>query len=194
MLVVGTARAADGTDRVDGAAAIERLAQPADMDVDRPLVDIDLAAPLIMARRWVRKAVFLAKLSLDPCHSSHRYFAAQRTMRIVRTIFALLIGISVALLPVAGAAAFKLKNSDTEMSDMAASGAMDDCCPPEANPCKGTDGCALMAGCSLSSFGISSVSAATIVYPPLLAGILPQLASDSLESLPGSPPFRPPRV
>jgi len=115
-------------------------------------------------------------------------------MSITRTIFAFLIAISVALLPVAGGAAFKLKSSETEMSDMAASDAMDDCCPPHANPCKGTADCALMPGCTLSFFSISGISAVAIVFPPPLAGIMPPLASESLESLTGSPPFRPPRV
>src|SRR5215472_17721850 len=39
------AGAADGADRIGGVAAIERLAQTADMDVHRALVDIDVAAP-----------------------------------------------------------------------------------------------------------------------------------------------------
>ena len=115
-------------------------------------------------------------------------------MSITRTIFAFLIAVSVALLPVAGGAAFKLKSSDTEMSEMAASDAMDDCCPPHANPCKGMGDCVLMPGCTLSSFSISGISAVAIVFPPPLAGIMPALASESLESLTGSPPFRPPRV
>src|SRR6201987_2667195 len=37
--------AADGADRIGGVAAIERLTQTTDMDVDGALVDIDVAAP-----------------------------------------------------------------------------------------------------------------------------------------------------
>src|SRR5580704_9648587 len=44
-IVERIAGATYGTDRVDGVAAIERLAQAADMDVDGALVDIDVAAP-----------------------------------------------------------------------------------------------------------------------------------------------------
>src|SRR5580704_6649423 len=44
-IVERIAGAADGADRVDGVAAVERLAQAADMDVDGALVDIDVAAP-----------------------------------------------------------------------------------------------------------------------------------------------------
>src|SRR3984957_3574654 len=44
-IVERVARAAHGADRIGGAAAIERLAQAADMDVDGAFVDIDVAAP-----------------------------------------------------------------------------------------------------------------------------------------------------
>src|ERR1700722_1546527 len=44
-IVERIAGAADGADRIDGVAAVERLAQPADMDVDGALVDIDVRAP-----------------------------------------------------------------------------------------------------------------------------------------------------
>src|SRR5580698_6032129 len=44
-IVQRIAGAAHGADRIDGVAAVERLAQAADMDVDGALVDIDVAAP-----------------------------------------------------------------------------------------------------------------------------------------------------
>src|SRR5580693_10069814 len=44
-IVERIAGAAHGADRIDGVTAVERLAQAADMDVDGPLVDIDVAAP-----------------------------------------------------------------------------------------------------------------------------------------------------
>src|SRR3984893_2380096 len=44
-IVERIAGATHGADRVDGVAAVERLAQAADMDVDGALVDIDVAAP-----------------------------------------------------------------------------------------------------------------------------------------------------
>src|SRR6202035_5627722 len=44
-VVERVAGAPDGADRVGHAAAVERLAQAADMDVDGALVDIDVAAP-----------------------------------------------------------------------------------------------------------------------------------------------------
>src|SRR5690606_9064487 len=45
FLVEGVARAANGADRVPGAALVDGLAQPADMNVDGALVDIDVCAP-----------------------------------------------------------------------------------------------------------------------------------------------------
>src|ERR1700722_14610796 len=44
-IVERIAGAAYGADRIDGVAAVERLAQATDMDVDGALVDIDVAAP-----------------------------------------------------------------------------------------------------------------------------------------------------
>src|SRR5580700_10458521 len=44
-IVERVAGAAHGADRIDGVAAVECLAQAADMDVHSALVDIDVAAP-----------------------------------------------------------------------------------------------------------------------------------------------------
>src|SRR5262249_39165500 len=44
-VVERVAGATHGADRIDVVAAIERLAQPPDVDVDGALVDVDLAAP-----------------------------------------------------------------------------------------------------------------------------------------------------
>ena len=112
-------------------------------------------------------------------------------MSITRTIFAFLIAISVALLPVAGGAAFKLKSSDTEMSDMAVSEAMDArgsallgivfginipaCAAPlifallGAAAARGVAGATLASGfISLAVFGLalSLPLAAVVLYPP----------------------------
>src|SRR3569833_2176155 len=44
-VVEGVARAAHGADRVGELAAVDRLAQAADVHVDRALVDIDIRTP-----------------------------------------------------------------------------------------------------------------------------------------------------
>src|ERR1700719_765709 len=54
-VVEGVTGAANGADRVGGAAAIKRLAQASDMDVDGALVDVDVAAPDTIEQLLARK-------------------------------------------------------------------------------------------------------------------------------------------
>src|ERR1700688_1197941 len=49
------AGAAHGADRIRHAAAVERLAQAADMDVDGALVDIDVATPDLVEQLLARE-------------------------------------------------------------------------------------------------------------------------------------------
>ena len=111
-------------------------------------------------------------------------------MALVRTIFALLIAVSVAMLPAAGAAAFKVTSQ--EPSEISASEPMHDCCPPAANPC--CDDCGSMAVCASTCFVYASGVASPLVYPTMLAGVMPLLSSGAGPSQLGSPPFRPPRA
>ena len=124
-------------------------------------------------------------------------------MALARTILALLIAASVAVLPAAGAAAFKLKSQDaTEMSasepmhDMSMHDAsMHDCCPPEANPCdKAMDTCASMATCALKCFSGVTFASSPLSFPLTLASVMPLFESGDFHSQTGSPPFRPPRI
>jgi hypothetical protein len=119
-------------------------------------------------------------------------------MAFARTIWALLIAASVALLPAAGAAAFKLKSQDaTEMSAGGSmhDGPMHDCCPPAANPCdKAMDDCGTMATCAMKCFSSSTVASSPLSFPLELAGVMSPFESSDFHSQTGSPPFRPPRV
>src|SRR5262249_25945011 len=54
-VVEGVAGAADGADRIGIVTAVERLAQPADMDVDGALVDIDFTAPHAVEKLFARE-------------------------------------------------------------------------------------------------------------------------------------------
>src|SRR5262249_23302125 len=54
-IVKRVAGAADGADRIGIVTAVERLAQPADMDVDGALVDIDFAAPHAVGKLFARE-------------------------------------------------------------------------------------------------------------------------------------------
>ena len=113
-------------------------------------------------------------------------------MAIARTILALLIALSVASLPAAGAAAFKLKPHD--MAEMSASEPMD-CCPPAANPCdKAMGDCASMAACMVNCLSYAGGMSSPLVYPVTLAALMPLFESGVLHSHTSSPPFRPPRV
>jgi hypothetical protein len=113
-------------------------------------------------------------------------------MKAPRTILALLIALSVALLPGVGGTAFASNAANTTaesvMEDM-------DCCPPKANPCDGAmDGCTSMATCALKCFSFTGGFSLALTYPIAVLGEMPLLRTGTLHSQTSSPPFRPPRV
>jgi hypothetical protein len=100
---------------------------------------------------------------------------------------------SVAMLPVVGAAAFKMQPD--EAPEMSASEPMHDCCPPTVNPCdKAGSDCASMAACTLPCCIYPGADASPLVYPTMHADLVPLLPSGALPSHMGSPPYRPPRA
>jgi hypothetical protein len=140
-------------------------------------------------------------------------------MSICRSVLALLLAVSVAMLPVAGHA--MARSSPPDMSAMAATGDMSampgadnmsasdmgmgmhmsmgmpmdmDCCPHKADH-SGTamDGCAGMAVCGLC-FSMAVPSPSPVVFLLVPAGIGPSFVTYAYRSPPGHPPFRPPRV
>jgi len=130
-------------------------------------------------------------------------------MRIVRAMMALLIALSVALLPTVGSAASMVHaaaqgtSEGTSMAmsaDMAMpsdmSNAMDDCCPDnaKAKPGDHTRHQCPMA-CCVGPLTNLADAAAFRLNSPLAAGHRLPLPEDQVVSLrSGSPPFRPPRV
>jgi hypothetical protein len=113
-------------------------------------------------------------------------------MPLVRTVLALLIMISVAMLPIAGGAAFKLKPQAT--TEVSSAEPMDDCCPPAAKTCASTMlDCASMASCALKCFAYSDVEYRSL-YLLRRADLVPLFGSAGLTSQAASPPFRPPRA
>jgi hypothetical protein len=107
-----------------------------------------------------------------------------------RIILALLIALSVAVLPAAGASV-SFKSAD--MPDMSTMG--DDCCPPNADPCdKAMGDCCSMAACALKCFGFSDSPYSILAFPSLPASLNPPFESNSFRPQTDSPPFRPPRV
>ena len=142
-------------------------------------------------------------------------FGANRGMMIGRTILAVLIAVSLALLPATRSFTTTVKPVGTSMSaemvsaqmsspemsmsedmttsDMAMSD-ISDCCP-KLSPCdKGMDDCAFMAGCALNCFGFLGTSFSLVVFPAILAGLTTPYASAPLRAQTSGPPFRPPRV
>jgi len=129
-------------------------------------------------------------------------------MSVGRTIVALLIAISVAMLPAAGGArvsaipvdghsASAMENMDAPSDPSADMSAMEqmDCCPHKANPCDdGMGGCSSMATCALKCFSFSATSFSDVVFPSLLLNVIPSFVSIPFNLQTGTPPFRPPRV
>ena len=114
-------------------------------------------------------------------------------MAIARTILGVLIALSVAMLPVAGAAAFKLKSQNT--AEVSASEPMHDCCPPTANPCgKAMDDCGSMATCAMKCFKYSAGIPSPLAYSFTSEDVMPLFESIGFNSQIGSAPFRPPRL
>jgi hypothetical protein len=113
-------------------------------------------------------------------------------MSWMRTILAFLIALSVALLPVAGSAAFKLTSHD--MTETSANEPMHDCCPDKANPCDKAVDCASMAACTSNCLSFAGGGSSPFIYLVSIAAILPPMENAVLRSRTGTPPFRPPRV
>jgi hypothetical protein len=121
-------------------------------------------------------------------------------MSTARRILALLIAVSLAMLPAAGHAGIAVVTADAvamdqsmhHMHDMAAMDDMD-CCPHKSHPAgKSVDDCATMAGCVLCVGFLGAVSS-EIASPLLLTSSTSPFAGTPLDSHGGSPPFRPPR-
>jgi hypothetical protein len=109
-------------------------------------------------------------------------------MAIARTLSALLIALSVALLPVASAAV--PAPAETSMSE-----GEHDCCPNTVQPCGMTkDGCLSMAACGLLTSTLSGPAVFAIKLPLVASSVLPLPASDALDSQASGPPLHPPQI
>jgi hypothetical protein len=113
-------------------------------------------------------------------------------MSIGRTILALLVALSVALLSAAAGAGVNAKSPSP--ADMSMMDDMSDCCP-KANPCdKAMDDCGTMATCALKCFSFAATSSSVIAFPSTFAKMTPLFGGNPFSSQTGTPPFRPPRV
>ncbi len=126
-----------------------------------------------------------------------RNLLSSHVMKVVRTIFAILIAVSVAVLPAAGVVAKSSAMSDMAAMDHQDMVAMDgmDCCPHQTSPSgKAMDESACMATCALHFFTSGGAAVSAIVFPTHHARLIWALSTNPFSSQTGSPPFRPPRV
>jgi hypothetical protein len=129
----------------------------------------------------------------------------EEAMHLLRTMLALMIALSVALLPQAGSAALIVKSgphvaSGTMAKSMAmdtdASDVMDECCPDhgKSKPCdQPTDRCP-MVFCAVQPVNLAATDPFRFDFPMTVATLLPLPADQVVALHAGSPPFRPPRV
>jgi hypothetical protein len=114
--------------------------------------------------------------------------------RMGRAIFAVLIGLSVAMLP----ATFGIAAGVATATELSAAQAMPDCDHHHNAPAnqahKGINDGACMADCALFCFGFAATGYSDISFSaPLSDALKPVRVSDAISSHVGNPPFRPPR-
>jgi hypothetical protein len=145
-------------------------------------------------------------MELDGSICAYDIVAVDRTkMRIFRIMMALVIALSVAMLPTAGSAVSIVNPASQDASDamsvskdmiMASdmSGAMDECCPDHAKPCdQPTHQCPL-ACCMVQPISLAGVAAFHLNSPIVAGNPLPIPVDQVVALHSGSPPFRPPRI
>jgi len=116
------------------------------------------------------------------------------TLRIGRTIFAVLISLAVATLPAATGFAANVATA----TKMSASKAMPDCdhhrqTPSDKTKRTATD-CACMAACALTCFSFTAPGFSGITFSsPASTALKPVRTDTNVSSRMGSPPYRPPR-
>src|SRR5712691_1729507 len=113
------------------------------------------------------------------------------SVHIGRTIFALLICVSVAMLPVAGGIAAPADASSISEVVISAH----DCCDHDGMPVdKMMKDCQAAAGCASKCFSLCGVVFSSPMTHPRVTGAEPSFATENFGSQTGNPPFRPPRV
>ena len=111
-------------------------------------------------------------------------------MAFARTILALAIALSLAVLPAAGGA---VVNAKSYAAEMIAAGSTDDCCPDNLSD-KAAHECGSMATCALHCFNFVGGQSSSLVYPRGIRHVVPILESVGFCTQTASPPFRPPRA
>lgn len=114
--------------------------------------------------------------------------------RIGRTIFAVLIALSVAMLPAAAGFAAGGKIAAVSVSEAVPNCDHHHHSLPSDTKQKSADDCASMAGCALKCFNFTGLAISGIAFSsPVSAELKPVHTSGDVSSRIGSAPFRPPR-
>lgn len=117
-----------------------------------------------------------------------------QSMTIVRTILALVIALSVAILPAAGGFAVAGHSAMASAAPCADHG-MSHSPGHHGSPTdKAKNDCAAMAACGIHCFGVYGLVSSTTTPAVLAVAIEPSFSVDSFLPHIGSPPFRPPRA
>jgi hypothetical protein len=119
-------------------------------------------------------------------------------VRIVRAILAVVVAVSVAVLPATAGAVRAAQASERSVAEAALSAAMPVDCDHEApardRGSRPADDCATMAACAANCFNYAGTVVPEIAPVPTASRLQPIAATDLVVSKIGSPPFRPPRV
>ena|SRR6266498_1567732 len=115
-------------------------------------------------------------------------------MTIARTILALVIALSVAILPAAGGFAVAGHSAMSSVAPCTDHG-MSHSPGHHGSPSdKATTDCGAMAACGIHCFGIYGPVSSSPTLAVLAAAIEPSFSTDSFLPHVGHPPFRPPRA
>jgi hypothetical protein len=167
-----------------------------------------LFATIRPTRYWPKR---LAKSSLDrPTGQIDILARSSNRMRIGRTILALLVALSLTMLPLAGA--FAVPSDQPMVSDVVVASADDccdhesmssevvvasshDCCDHESMPADHVmKDCHASAGCAAKCFSVVALLFSGVTIPSPIGGTESHFVSNPIHSQMGSPPYRPPRV
>ena len=110
---------------------------------------------------------------------------------LVRKTLTLLLVLSLATLPIAGASGLAQK-ADEAVEMSAAAGGTHDCCPKE-KPCD-MEGCNSMSLCASHSFNLSVVGFSELIFPLPKRNIRSLTGNALLRAQTHSPPLHPPQV
>ena len=123
------------------------------------------------------------------------------SMRLVRTILAFAVAVSLAMLPLGASAAGYATSSDEVQATMPMAGhgdmAMDDCCPDDmkgTSSHKNGDNCGMGFCCIGGALALGEVRILSFEFLLLPASKIAIPGDQVASHLGGSPPFRPPRA